>query len=126
MLIAVMGRLSPADARQLAAARRGDGPALALLLAVTSWSSPPRTGPAPDEIAAARAAAEAAAAAETAGAATILTAAGWRVTTVTAGQPLTTAWQQLSRPAGPLTSPPGASPPAGSPPVTSGPAGVSR
>jgi uncharacterized protein (DUF58 family) len=128
MLIAVMGRLSPADARQLAAARRGDGPALALLLAVTSWSSPPRNGPAPDEIAAVRAATEAAAAAaaETAGAATILTAAGWRVTTVTAGQPLITAWQQLSRPAGPLTSPPGARPAADGPPVASGPAGVSR
>jgi uncharacterized protein (DUF58 family) len=125
MVIAVMGRLSPADARELAAARRGDGPALALLLAVSSWASPPRNGAAADQAAAT------AAAAETADAATILTAAGWRVTTVTAGQPLASAWQQLSRPPGPLpisplTSPRLTSPPETSPPVASGPAGVPR
>lgn len=91
LLIAVLGRLSAADARQLAAGRRGDGPALALLLDTTSWLAP-RTGPeqggaaTPDP--------------QTASAARILTGAGWRVAVVTAGQPLAAAWQQLHSPAG--------------------------
>ena len=38
-LIAVLGRLSAEDARQLAASRRGNAPAMALLLAVSAWTS---------------------------------------------------------------------------------------
>ena len=38
-LIAIAGRLSADDAAQLAAARRGNAPAMALLLAVSAWTS---------------------------------------------------------------------------------------
>jgi uncharacterized protein (DUF58 family) len=82
-MIAVAGRLSADDAAQLAAARRGNAPAMALLLAVSAWTS---GGTYQD---AARAA-------------EILSAAGWRVVVVTAGMPLPSAWQQLHPPLGPL------------------------
>ena len=82
-MIAVAGRLSADDAAQLAAARRGNAPAMALLLAVSAWTS---GGTCQD---AARAA-------------EILSAAGWRVVVVTAGMPLPSAWQQLHPPLGPL------------------------
>src|ERR1700761_2686829 len=80
-LIAIAGRLSADDAAQLAAARRGNTPAMALLLAVSAWTS---GGTCQD---AARAA-------------EILSAAGWRVVVVTAGMPLPSAWQQLAPPLG--------------------------
>jgi hypothetical protein len=76
----VVGRLSPDDARQLAASRRGNAPAMALLLAVSAWwadSVPP----------------------EEARTAEVLAAAGWRVAVVTASTPLASAWQQLHQPA---------------------------
>ena len=79
-LIAVVGQLSPDDASQLAASRRGNAPAMALLLAVSAWwadSVPP----------------------EEARTAEVLAAAGWRVAVVTASTPLASAWQQLHRPA---------------------------
>jgi uncharacterized protein (DUF58 family) len=79
-LIAVLGRLSAEDARQLAASRRGNAPAMALLLAVSAWAS--------DEIPE-----------DTARAAEILSAAGWRVSVATSSTPLAVAWQQLHRPA---------------------------
>jgi uncharacterized protein (DUF58 family) len=82
-LIAVAGRLSADDAAQLAAARRGNAPAMALLLAVSAWTS---GGTCQD---AARSA-------------EILSAAGWRVAVVMAGTPLAAAWQQLHRPLEPL------------------------
>jgi uncharacterized protein (DUF58 family) len=82
-LIAVAGRLSAADAAQLAAARRGNAAAMALLLAVSAWTS---DGMCED-------------AARSAG---ILSAAGWRVVSVTAGTPLAAAWQQLHQPLGSL------------------------
>jgi uncharacterized protein (DUF58 family) len=78
-LIAVLGRLSVADAQALAASRRGNAPAMALLLAVSGWLS--------DE-----------AGEDTAQAAQILVAGGWRVAIAHAGTPLATAWQQLHRP----------------------------
>jgi uncharacterized protein (DUF58 family) len=78
-LIAVLGRLSAEDARQLAASRRGNAPAMALLLSVGGWAS---DGPA-----------------DTERAAEILTAAGWRVALANSSTPLATAWQQLHRPA---------------------------
>jgi uncharacterized protein (DUF58 family) len=79
-LIAVVGRLSPDEASQLAASRRGNAPAMALLLAVSAWA----TDSVPQD------------AARTA---EILAAAGWRVAVVTASTPLASAWQQLHRPA---------------------------
>jgi uncharacterized protein (DUF58 family) len=77
-LIAVAGRLSADDAADLAACRRGNAPAMALLLAVSAWTSG-RT--CPDAVRSAE----------------ILAAAGWEVAVVTAGTPLTAAWQQLHR-----------------------------
>jgi uncharacterized protein (DUF58 family) len=78
-LIAVVGRLTAEDARQLAASRRGNAPAMALLLAVSGWVS--------GQIAE-----------DTARTAEILSAAGWRVAVASAGTPLETAWQQMHRP----------------------------
>jgi uncharacterized protein (DUF58 family) len=63
-LIAVSGRLSPDEAVSLAGARRGDAPAMALLLAVSTWASGGHCR-------------------EAARAAAILSAAGWRVAVVT-------------------------------------------
>ena len=85
-LIAVIGRLSVDDARQLAASRRGNAPAMALLLAVSGWTSG-RAGE------------------DTAQTAEVLSAAGWRVAVVTSGTPLATAWQQLHRPFDPADRP---------------------
>jgi uncharacterized protein (DUF58 family) len=79
-LIAVVGRLAADDSRQLAASRRGNAPAMALLLAVSAWAS--------DGIAE-----------DTARTAEILSAAGWRVAVASASTPLAAAWQQLHRPA---------------------------
>jgi uncharacterized protein (DUF58 family) len=79
-LIAVLGRLSAEDASHLAASRRGNAPAMALLLKVGAWGS----DLVPEE---------------TARTTQILTAAGWRVALVSASTPLATAWQQLHRPA---------------------------
>ena len=78
-LIAVVGRLSADEAAALAAARRGNEPAMALLLAVSAWT--------PE-----RAHRDATRTAE------ILSAAGWRVAVVTVRTPLAAAWQQLHRP----------------------------
>jgi uncharacterized protein (DUF58 family) len=107
LLVAVTGRLSPAAARQLAASRRGTGPAIALLLAVSTWSSP---GQAADN---GRGGPGQSGRAETDQAATILRAAGWRVACADAGTQLAVAWQQLSvlssasSPAAQLAPPPG-------------------
>jgi len=79
LLVAIAGYLPADQARQLAAVRRTAGPAMALLLAVSTWGDRPRAG-------------------ETDAAASILTAAGWRVVTVTADKPLTAAWESLNRP----------------------------
>jgi hypothetical protein len=79
-LIAVVGRLSTEDARQLAASRRGNAPAMALLVAVSAWAME-------------------SAAQDTTKTADILSAAGWRVAVVTASTPLASAWQVLHRPA---------------------------
>ena len=78
-LIAVVGRLSVDDARQLAASRRGNAPAMALLLAVSAWATDGITE-------------------DTARTAEILSAAGWRIAVASASTPLATAWQQLHRP----------------------------
>jgi uncharacterized protein (DUF58 family) len=84
-LIAVVGRLSAADVRELAASRPENAPATALLLAVPGWESGTI-----DE--------------DTTSAAKVLIAVGWRVAVATASTPLAAAWEQLHRPAGlPLT-----------------------
>jgi uncharacterized protein (DUF58 family) len=106
LIIAVTGRLSAGAARQLAASRRDAGPAIALLLAVSTWSDkgpdrrPPVVGTPADR-------ADGAAAdrpgrpagrpgpAETDQAAAILRAAGWRVACLDVTTPLAVAWQQL-------------------------------
>jgi uncharacterized protein (DUF58 family) len=80
LFVVVAGRLSAEEASRLAAGRRDSGPALALLLAVSTWAS--------------RRAADREAG-ETDVPAAILRAAGWRVTTITADTPLTTAWERL-------------------------------
>ena len=82
----MVGRLSPEDASQLAASRRGNAPAMALVLAVSAWAS--------DGIAE-----------DTARTAEILSAAGWRVAVASASTPLAAAWQQLHRPFDPADRP---------------------
>ncbi len=79
-LIAVVGRLSADDARMLAASRRGNAPAMALVLAVSTWAS---------EVVAEDAAKTV----------EILSGSGWRVAVATSTTPLAAAWQQLHRPA---------------------------
>jgi uncharacterized protein (DUF58 family) len=124
LLIVVAGRLSAVTARQLATSRRDGGPAIALLLAVSTWSAPggrerdsaaqpvpapepDGAGPQPDQAgeqpgggrrtaAANDRASRAAAHAETSQATAILSAAGWRVITVDAGMPLATAWRRVA------------------------------
>jgi uncharacterized protein (DUF58 family) len=83
-LIAVVGRMSAEDATQLAGARRGNSPGMALVLAVSAWTPASAVQEIP---------------ADAARAAQILTAAGWRVAVVTAASQLTIAWQQLHKPA---------------------------
>jgi uncharacterized protein (DUF58 family) len=82
LLIAIAGHLTAGEAQQLAAARRTSGPAMALLLAISSWTGDRPGSGVPGE---------------TDEAAGILTAAGWRVVTVTAGMPLRAAWEILNR-----------------------------
>jgi uncharacterized protein (DUF58 family) len=85
LLIAVLGQISPEEARRLASARHSAGATLALLLAVSTWSAL-RPG---DRIPG-----------ETDAAASILAAAGWRVAAITADMPLAPAWEMLNHPAG--------------------------
>jgi uncharacterized protein (DUF58 family) len=86
LLVAVMGKLSPSAARQLAASRHGTVPAIALLLAVSTWADPASgSRPRPDGPPGA----------ETDQAAAILRAAGWRVVCLDANTQLAVAWQQL-------------------------------
>jgi uncharacterized protein (DUF58 family) len=80
-LIAVVGRMSAEDAGELAAARRGNAPGMALVVATSGWSLDGSIPP------------------DAARTAQILTSAGWRVAVVTAASQLTAAWQQLHRPA---------------------------
>lgn len=119
LVIAIAGQMSAGVARQLAASRRDGGPAIALLLAVSSWSgSPPAARPA-DASQSATPGLPAASqngsgpgsngqqardpgrrasrgSDETGPAAAILRAAGWRVVSIDASTPLAAAWQQLA------------------------------
>jgi uncharacterized protein (DUF58 family) len=83
-LIAVVGRLSAEEAAQLAGARRGNAPGMALVLSVSAWASLSEDQDIP---------------ADAARTARILTASGWRVAVVTTPSQLTVAWQQLHKPA---------------------------
>jgi uncharacterized protein (DUF58 family) len=103
LLIAIVGHLTAGEARQLAATRHTSGPAMALLLAVSSWTSD-RPG--------------SWTAGETDEAAAILTASGWRVVTVTADMPLGTAWEILNHSYQARSQP---APPAGPPVPANGP-----
>ncbi|HEX4660708.1 MAG TPA: DUF58 domain-containing protein [Streptosporangiaceae bacterium] len=137
LTIAVAGRLSAGAARQLAASRRDAGPAIAVLLAVSTWASGRDLGPAPDGGASGSEPGGAAnghaangrppearvvpghpangqglsSPSETDQAAGILRAAGWRVTCIDAGTPLAAAWQRLAASPGP-PAPPALPPPA--------------
>jgi len=82
LFIVIAGNLTAGQARELATARHASGPAMALLLAVSTWTTG-RPG--------------LAASGETDGAARVLAAAGWRVATVTADMPLSVAWDVLNR-----------------------------
>ncbi|HUY51843.1 MAG TPA: DUF58 domain-containing protein [Streptosporangiaceae bacterium] len=97
LFLVVAGRLSADEARRLVAGRRDGGPAMALLLAVSTWATG-RPGDAwADEV-------------DIPGG--ILRAAGWRVATVTTDTPLTVAWGWLRHAPGlfgPLGSEPGRS-----------------
>ncbi|HTP17359.1 MAG TPA: DUF58 domain-containing protein [Streptosporangiaceae bacterium] len=120
LIVVVAGMLSAAQARELAASRRDGCPAIALLLAVSSWAEPPardageqvRRRPDAARPAAARTAdrqagpgaagngRKVAGPDETAPAAAVLRAAGWRVMSVDASTSLALAWQRLPRFAG--------------------------
>jgi hypothetical protein len=79
-LIAVLGRLTTEQAREIAATRRGAAPAMALVLAASAEGGSGREG---DR--------------EQAAVAQILISAGWRAALVTADTPLAAAWQELHR-----------------------------
>jgi len=82
LFIVIAGHLTAGQARELVAARRASGPAMALLLAVSTWAADRPDLAVPGE---------------TDEAARVLTAAGWRVATVPADMPLTVAWDVLNR-----------------------------
>ena len=92
LLVVVAGRLSPAQARKLAASRRDAGTAMALLLAVPTWAAAhaPATHAQPAHVSA-----TSGTLVEADGAAAILRAAGWRAVTVTAETSLGVAWERL-------------------------------
>jgi uncharacterized protein (DUF58 family) len=83
-VIAVTGILSPGQARLLAASHRGTAPAMAVMIDGLQWNSGRAARGGPVGATAAR---------------DILVAAGWRVAVVTAGTPLSAAWQELHSPA---------------------------
>jgi uncharacterized protein (DUF58 family) len=98
LLVAVMGRLSPGAARQLAASRRDTGPAIAVLLAVSTWASPGQDRRSASAAAGSSLRPDGSQHPETDEAAAILRAAGWRVACLDAGTQLAVAWQQLGMP----------------------------
>ncbi len=79
-IIAVLGDIPPAQARELAAARRGTAPGVALLLAESGSAS-------------------------AAASAAVLTGAGWRVAVAPDSVRLAAAWQELYRGRGPSAGP---------------------
>jgi uncharacterized protein (DUF58 family) len=114
VIVAITGRLTVREARQLAACRTEGSQGLALILDVASWTDDPRPAGQGGSPSADRASAEAATAdgrglgddgrpagsrpAETAPAEAILRNAGWHVSVLDAATPLPLAWQRLSQP----------------------------
>jgi uncharacterized protein (DUF58 family) len=114
VIVAIAGRLTVREARQLAACRTEGSQGLALLLDVASWADEPRPAGSGDSPPPNDAATEAATAdgrgrgadgqpvgsrrAETAPAEAILRNAGWHVSVIDAATPLPVAWQRLSQP----------------------------
>jgi uncharacterized protein (DUF58 family) len=108
VIIAVTGRLSVAEAEQLAASRTEGSQGIALLLAVSTWADQERArqnsdlqsangqppGPEPDRGADSATHEDPA---ETAAAARVLRNAGWHVVSIDATTPLAVAWQRLPR-----------------------------
>lgn len=82
-IIAVLGMLTAEQARELAAARQGTAPALALLVLPREYRQDRDPTAVPSEV---------------------LASAGWRVATVREGESLAAAWQQLHRIGGPAAS----------------------
>jgi uncharacterized protein (DUF58 family) len=130
LTVAVTGQLSARGARQLAASRRDAGPAIAVLLAVSTWAGAgqDRAGTGNGRAAETRIAQPAAedrpadglspasrpaspGLAETDQAAGILRAAGWRVACIDAGTSLAVAWQHLAGGYAPPALPPSSLPP---------------
>ena len=120
LLVLVAGRLSADAAREIATARRHGRQGIALLLAVSTWASPPgrgtQDGPADQDgqhqnghevrngrngrkptTAAADEERGPAPPGETAAAEAILRAGGWQVISIDAATPLGVAWQRLPR-----------------------------
>jgi len=101
LIVAIMGRLTADAARQLAACRHDQSQAIALLLAVSTWTDPGYAGQgaAAGGPAAAGGAGRSGlvSAGETAAAEAVLRGAGWRVVSVDAATPLAVAWGALPR-----------------------------
>jgi uncharacterized protein (DUF58 family) len=85
-VIAIVGALSAAQARLLAASHHGTAPAMALLLDGPHWAADRTTDRTGDRE-------------SPSAAASILIAAGWRVVTATGSTPLADAWRELHHPA---------------------------
>jgi uncharacterized protein (DUF58 family) len=96
LVIAITGNMSTGVARQLAASRRDAGPAIALLLAASTWTGSAASNGNGDGGKSAGQRPPSALPEDTRAAASILRAAGWRVLTIEAGTPLAAAWQQLA------------------------------
>ncbi len=100
LIVAIAGRLPTAEARQLAACRREGCQAIALLLAVSTWTDPgraserqPAAGGRPGQ--GGPPAGQQPGSEETAAASAVLRAAGWQVIPIEAGTSLEAAWQRL-------------------------------
>jgi|HubBroStandDraft_1064217.scaffolds.fasta_scaffold143427_1 uncharacterized protein (DUF58 family) len=93
LIVVIAGRLSATAAQQLAACRRDGSQAIAVLLAVSTWAEPGQAAR-PEDADQRKASGRDA---ETAPAADVLRGAGWRVTTLDASTPLSTAWRQLGQ-----------------------------
>jgi uncharacterized protein (DUF58 family) len=108
MIVAVLGSMTADDARRLAACRRDQGQAIALLLAVSTWSGHAAGSRAPTADGAVKwnmtGDGDLVTHDETAAAAAVLRGAGWRVTSIDAATPLVEAWRRLPRATGRLGS----------------------
>ncbi|MGH3276885.1 MAG: DUF58 domain-containing protein [Streptosporangiaceae bacterium] len=98
LIVAIMGSLPADAARQLAACRRDQGQAIALLLAVSTWADPGYAGKVPATGGPPRGPGDGldpVSHEETAAAAAVLRGAGWRVLSIDAATPLAEAWRRL-------------------------------